>query len=268
MQKLVGKIAVVTGASRGIGKGIAMGLGEAGATVYVTGRTVTEGSAPLPGTIGETAERVTRLGGKGIAVQVDHGHDEEIRALFERVKREQGRLDILVNNVFKIPDPPVWSGVFWEHPIQVWDDMVGIGLRAHYVASCYAVPLMVPNRSGLLVNISSPGAAGYTFSVAYGVGKSGVDRLSADMAVELKPYDVTSVCLWPGAVKTEFVMEQAAKAKIPLNLDAAETPLFTGRAVAALAADSDVMAKSGQTLIVADLAKEYGFSDVDEWPLH
>ncbi len=267
MPDLAGRVAVVTGASRGIGKGIAMGLGEAGAIVYVTGRTVQEGSAPLPGTIGATAEEVSRLGGKGIPVRVDHGEDDEIRALFERIGEEQGKLDILVNNVFKIPDPPVWDGVFWEHPLQVWDDMVGIGLRAHYVASHCAAPLMVPNRSGLIVNVSSRGAAGYAFSVAYGVGKAGVDRLAADMAVELKAYDVASLALWPGAVKTEFVLQQAAKAAIPMNLDAAETPLFSGRAVAALAADPGVLDKSGRTHIVADLAKEYGFSDVDRWPL-
>ena len=174
MSSLSGKVAVVTGASRGIGKGIALGLAEAGATVYVTGRTVKEGSAPLPGTIGATAEEVDRLGGKGIAVQVDHADDAQIEALFKQVKREQGGLDILVNNVFKVPDNPVWQGDFWTHPVSIWDDMVGIGLRAHYVASRFAVPLMLGQREpGLIVNVSSRGAAGYTFSVAYGVGKAG-----------------------------------------------------------------------------------------------
>ncbi len=160
MSALEGKVCVVTGASRGVGKGVALGLGEAGATVYVTGRTETPGQAPLPGTIGETAEAVTERGGRGIPVRCDHGDDEQIRALFERVQKEQGRLDVLVNNVFKIPDPPVWGGGFWEHPVSVWDDMVGIGLRAHYVASVHAAPLLIAAQRGLIVNISSPDEAG------------------------------------------------------------------------------------------------------------
>jgi len=261
---LSGKIAVVTGASRGIGKGIALGLAEAGATVYVTGRTVEEGSAPLPGTIGATAEAVTRLGGRGIAVRVDHGDDEQIRALFEQVKSEQGHLDILVNNVFKVPDIPVWSGDFWTHPISVWDDMVGIGLRSHYVASHEAVALMLGRRGGLIVNVSSRGAAGYTFSVAYGVGKAGTDRLAADMAVELEPHDITSVSIWPSAVKTEFILDQAARGEIEIDPTRAQTPLFSGRAVVALATDPNLIEKTGGVYKVADLAIEYGFEDVED----
>lgn len=261
MSSLSGKVAVVTGASRGIGKGIALALGDAGATVYVTGRTVTEGQAPLPGTIGATAREVTARGGKGVAVRVDHGEDEQIRALFEQVRAEQGKLDILVNNVFKVPDPPVWGGRFWEHPISIWDDMVGIGLRAHYVASVYGAPLLVEQQNGLIVNISSPGARMYLFSTAYGVGKCGVDRLSADMAHELREFGVASICLWPGAVKTEFVLDQLEKGQARLDLDQAESPIFTGRAVVALALDPDVLEKTGKTHIVANLAKEYGFED-------
>lgn len=258
---LAGKVAVVTGASRGIGKGVALALGEAGATVYVTGRTVEEGQAPLPGTIGATAAEVNERGGEGIAVRCDHGHDDQIAALFERVKSERGRLDVLVNNVFKVPDPPVWEGVFWEHPISIWDDMVGIGLRAHYVASVHAAPMLVAQQSGLIANISSPGAGSYIFSTAYGVGKAGLDRLSADMAHELRPFGVASLALWPGAVATEFVVDQMTKRGIPLDTSQSESPIFTGRAVVALASDPDVMAKSGRTLVVAELAKEYGFED-------
>lgn len=264
MRSLEGKICVVTGASRGIGKGIALGLGEAGATVYVTGRTVEEGRAALPGTIGATAEEVERRGGRGIAVRVDHGSDGEIAALFERVRAEQGGLDILVNNVFKVPDEPVWEGEFWKHPIGIWDDMVGIGLRAHYVASHHAAPLMLGRPGALIVNVSSRGAAGYTHSVAYGVGKIGVDRLAQDMAVELAPHGVACVSIWPSAVKTEFILDQVAQGKAKIDPARAQSPLLSGRAVVALATDPDLMARTGQVLKVADLKEEYGFRDEDE----
>jgi len=264
MAVLSGQVAVVTGASRGIGRGIALELGAAGATVYVTGRTVTPGSAPLPGTIGETAEQVTKLGGRGIAVQVDHADDAQIEALFARVAREQGgRLDVLVNNAFKVPDPPVWGGSFWEHPVSIWDDMVGVGLRAHYVASVYGAPLMVRAKRGLIVNISSRGAAQYAMSTAYGVGKCGLDRLAKDMALELKPHGVASVALWPSAVRTEFVLDQAAKREIPIDLTNSESTRFSGVAVVALASDPRVMEKSGRTWRVKELAELYGFSDPD-----
>ena len=260
MTSLKGKVAVVTGSSRGIGKGIALALGDAGATVYVTARTVTPGSAPLPGSIGETADEVSRRGGKGIAVQCDHGDDAQIKRLFERVADEQrGQLDILVNNVYKIPDPPAWGGGFWEHPVSIWDDQVGIGLRSHYVASVYGAPMMENARSGLIVNISSGGGAQYIYSASYGVGKAGLDRLAKDMAHELKPYNVAAISLWPGAVKTEFVMKFAAGGNI--DHSQAESPIFTGRAVVALAGDPQVMTKSGQVCVVAALAKEYGFRD-------
>jgi dehydrogenase/reductase SDR family protein 1 len=264
MGSLSGKIAVVTGASRGIGKGIALGLAEAGATVYVTGRTVEEGSAPLPGTIGATAQEVDRLGGKGIAVQVDHRNDDEIEALFERVASEQGHLDILVNNVFKVPDLPVWQGDFWTHPISIWDDMVGIGLRAHYVASRFGAPLMLGRENALIVNVSSRGAAGYTFSVAYGVGKAGLDRMSADMAVELKDHGVSCVSIWPSSVKTEFIFQEVREGRYQIDPAKAQSPLFSGRAVVALATDPDVLSKTGQVLKVAELAGEYGFKDVED----
>lgn len=264
MGTLSGSVAVVTGASRGIGKGIALALGDAGATVYVTGRTVEAGSAPLPGTIGETAEAVTKRGGRGIAVRCDHADDAQIEALFERVADEQGgRLDLLVNNVFKVPDPPVWGGGFWEHPVSIWDDMVGIGLRAHYVASVYAAPMLIVQGRGLVANISSPGGGSYLFSAAYGTGKAGLDRLSADMAHELRKKGVTVVSLWPGAVKTEFVLASAAESGGRMDLSEAESPIFTGRAVVALALDEQSMEKSGKVLIVADLAREYGFRDDD-----
>jgi dehydrogenase/reductase SDR family protein 1 len=267
MGTLEGRVAVVTGASRGIGKGIALALGDAGATVYLTGRTVEPGSAALPGTIGETAEAVTKRGGRGIAVRCDHGNDAQIASLFERVADEQaGRLDLLVNNVFKVPDPPVWGGGFWEHPVSIWDDMVGIGLRAHYVASVHAAPMLIAQGRGLIANISSPGGGTYLFSVfsaAYGTGKAGLDRLSADMAHELRSKNVAVVSLWPGAVKTEFVLASAAQSGGRMDLSQAENPIFTGRAVVALFGDEGVMEKSGKVLVVADLSREFGFRDDD-----
>jgi dehydrogenase/reductase SDR family protein 1 len=264
MKRLDGKIAVVTGASRGIGKGIALGLGEEGATVYVTGRTVETGSAPLPGTIGETAGAVTRLGGRGIPVRVDHGVDEDVAMLFDRVREEQGGLDILVNNVFKVPDMPVWHGTFWKHPISIWDDMVGIGLRAHYVASHHAVPLMLGRPGALIISTSSRGAAGYTASVAYGVGKAGVDRLAEDMAVELKEHGIACLSIWPSAVKTEFVIDQIAKGAYEIDPARAQSPQLSGRAVVALATDPRIMERTGQVLKVADLKEEYGFEEVED----
>ena len=260
---LEGVVAVVTGASRGIGKGIALALGDAGATVYVTGRTVNPGEGRYEGTIGATADEVTRRGGKGVAVRCDHGDDEQIARVFTQVKGDQGRLDILVNNVFKIPDPPAWGGGFWEHPLSIWDDQVGIGLRAHYVASWHAAPLLLESELGLIANISSVGASQYLFSASYGTGKAGLDRLSGDMAHELKPHGVTCVSLWPGAVRTEFIKDQAAKG-VPIDLANTEHPIFTGRAVVALAEDPKRLERTGQVWTVADLAKAYGFSDSDE----
>jgi len=262
-QSLKGQIAVVTGASRGIGKGIALELGAAGATVYVTGRTVDDRGAAVPGTVGATADEVTRLGGQGIPVQCDHSRDEEIKALFERVLREQGRIDILVNNVFTLPSEPVFEGSFWEHSVGLWDDFMHVGCRGHYVASHAAAPTMVAQKSGLIVNISSFAGAAYIFSVPYGVGKAAVDRMAKDMAVELRPHGVTCVSLWPGVVRTEYLTKSHAEGAVPFDIENGESPRFTGRAVVALASDPERMEKTGQVLICYELAHEYGFTDVD-----
>jgi len=264
-------VAIVTGASRGVGKGAALGLGEAGATVYVTGRTrsPTTGAAgtsaasaagALPGTIDETAEAVTALGGRGIAVRCDHAIDAEVEALFARVDAEAGRLDVLVNNAFAIPDGPLIAP-FWELPIAHWDAMHSVGLRSHYVAAVHAARRMVAARRGLIANVSSFGAKIYAVNVAYGVGKAGVDRMSRDMARELRPFGVAAVSLWPGVVKTERLKLEPER--LPFDATHGESPQFTGRAIAALAGAPDLMAKSGQALVVAELAEEYGFTDVD-----
>ncbi|MCP5040508.1 MAG: SDR family NAD(P)-dependent oxidoreductase [bacterium] len=264
MKSLEGKIAVVTGASRGIGKGIALELGAAGATVYLTGRTVVEGSGEFPGTIGATAEEVTKLGGTGIAVQCDHGNDEEVIALFKRVREEQGRIDILVNNVFTAPKETILQGGgFWTYPISVWDDLIHVGCRGHYVASHEAVPTMLEQGEGLVVNISSFAGAAYAFNLAYGVGKAAVDRMARDMAYELRDHNVTCVSLYPGWVKTEHLLQREKEGKLPASIENAESPRFTGRAVVAIATDPDRMEKSGQVLIVNELGREYGFTDID-----
>ncbi len=260
--KLHERIAVVTGATRGVGKGIAIGLGEAGATVYVTGRTLSDQPHPLGGSITETAEAVTRAGGRGIPVRCDHGVDAEVEALFARIRAERGHLDILVNNAFAVPTGKVHGAPFWELPLSVWDEMHRVGLRSHYVASVYAAPLLFAAPGGapkLIANVSSFGARVYALNVAYGVGKAGVDRLSADMAKELAPRGVASISLWPGVVKTERVL----RGELPYSTEGAESPVFSGRAVAALAADPKLMEKTGQRLIVAELAEQYGFTDVD-----
>ena len=251
-----GKVAVVTGASRGIGKGIAHALGEQGATVYVTGRTTGEGER----TIDASARLVTEAGGEGRAIRCDHGDDDAIAALFVQIGQEAGRIDYLINNVYKIPDPPAWGGGFWDHPIQIWDDQVGIGLRAHYVASWHAANLLFKAGPGAaIVNVSSPGGQKYHFSCSYGTGKAGLDRLTADMAIELKPKGVAAVALYPGSVSTEFIQDVAAARG--MDLSNSQTPLFVGRTVAALLASPDLMDRTGAIQWVEDLAEEFDVLD-------
>jgi dehydrogenase/reductase SDR family protein 1 len=260
MADLRGKVAVVTGASRGVGKGVAIGLGEAGATVYVTGRSLSSAGG-LPGTIGETAGEVTRAGGRGLALRCDHAVDADVEAAFARVLAEAGRIDILVNNAFAIPDGELYGGRFWEQPIAFWDCMHTVGLRSHYVAAVLAARTMAAERRGLIVNVSSFGAKIYSVNVAYGVGKAGVDRMTRDMARELAPFGVAVVSLWPGIVKTERLQLEAER--FPYDRSNMESAQLSGRAVAALAADPDLLRRSGQALVVAELAEEYGFVDVD-----
>ena len=267
MKSLQGKIALVTGASRGIGKGIALGLSEAGATVYITGRTVEEGKAAvnLPGTIYQTAEEISTLGGNCIAIRCDHVNDEEVKSVFQKIQSEQNRLDILVNNV--------WGGYehfndgtefwnekgFWTTPISRWDKSFLAGVRAHYVASVFAAPLMIAQQSGLIVNISFFAAQRDDKGVSYSAAKAADDRMAISMAHELREHHVAVVSLYPGLVQTEGVVKAAEF----FDMSNSESPQFIGRAVAALAADSDVMQKSGQILVAAAVAEEYGFRDVD-----
>ena len=262
-------MAVVTGASRGVGKGIALGLGEAGATVYITGRSL-DSSDDHRGSLKQTAQEIDRLGGKGIAARCDHAVDEQVKAVFDRVRAEQGRLDVLVNNVMSTPQPSeLPSGMasfwelrpFWAVPVKFWDSFNNVGLRSHYVASAFAAPLMIETGGGLIVCISSGGAIQYVGNVAYGVGKAGVEKLVGDMAAELRPHNVASISVWPGFTRTEDVLADAGRYP---DISRSTAPIYNGRAVVGLAADPKVMEKTGTHVTVKDLAAEYGFSDSPE----
>ncbi len=271
MANLKNRVAVVTGGSRGIGRGCAVELGAAGATVYVTGRSIEAEGGKLPGSVEATAREVSDAGGRGIPVACDHRDDDAVRFLFEKVLTEQGGLDILVNNAFLIPAELTSGKNFWEVPISNWDDMIDVGTRSAYVASHFAAPLMIGRGSGLIANISSSGAAEYAWHVAYGVGKAALDRFTADAAHEFRPHGVAVVSLWPGLVLTE--RNEGARDAIPgLDFTGAESLRFTGRAVAALAADGGVIERSGRAYASRDLADEYGFTDVGgglpKGPLH
>ncbi len=258
-------VAIVTGASRGIGKGIALELGAAGATVYATARSTTEADHPLPGTIGATAQEVDALGGTGIAVALDHRDDAAVEALFDRVLAEHGHLDVLVNNAFIVTDQLTSGLPFWEADLSNWDDMIDVGTRSAYVASVFAARAMVKANAGLIVNVSSSGAEEYAWQVAYGVGKCALDRITADTAHELASHGVAVVSVWPGFVRTERIDVGAAMGLLPdsLDLSTSESPRFMGRAVVALATDAGVARWSGKAVSARDLADEYGFTDVD-----
>ena len=260
------QVAVVTGASRGAGRGIAIALGSHGCTVYVTGRSQKEGDASVSGTIYATADAVTRAGGKGIAIACDHGDDAQVKALFEQVVREQGRIDILVNNACAIHDMLPAPGNFWEKPMEI-GNMINVGVRSGFVASWLAAPVMVKQGKGLIVFTSAPGAVHYCFGPAYGAHKAGVDKMAADMAVDFKDagVDVAALSIWMGSLATERLLSlmAAAPEKFKHLEGTIETPEFTGHIVWALFNDPKLMELSGKTLIGAELGVKYGIPDAN-----
>jgi len=258
------RIVVVTGASRGAGKGIAVALGATGATVYCTGRTRQEGDAPLPGTVAATAAAVTEAGGLGIPVYCDHADDAQVKILFEQVRKEQGRLDILVNNATNLHDALVEKGPFWEKPLEI-AQLLDVGLRSHYTAAWYAAPLLLANGEGLIVNTSSFGGRIYMHGPAYGAGKAAVDKMSHDMAVDFRPHKVAVISIWMGLLLTErtrAVFDASPELYSEL-VATAEYPEFTGRVIDALANDPYIMDKSGKVWIGAELGEEYEIVDIN-----
>jgi len=268
MKTLKGKIALVTGASRGIGKGIALGLGEHGATVYVTGRTTagSTGVQGLEGSIDECAGAINEIGGTGFALHCDHTDDKRVREVFDRIFENEQRLDILVNNVwggyecmFNNHGEYIWEKPFWEQSIEQWELMFSAGVRAHYVASQYASRMMAKQKHGIIVNLSHWAAQKYSGNVCYGISKAATDKLTSDAAHDLQPCNVPVISLYPGLVRTERI----TRASEFLDLSNSESPQYIGRVIAALYTDPALIEKSGKALVAAQLGSEYGISDID-----
>jgi NAD(P)-dependent dehydrogenase (short-subunit alcohol dehydrogenase family) len=255
-------VAVVTGATRGVGRGVAEALGDCGATVWVTGRSTRGGAATegLPGTVEETAEAVEARGGVGIPTRCDHTIDSEVEELFARVGERHGRVDLLVNNVwggYEHYDAAEFNAPFWEQPLERWQAMFDAGVRARFVASRLAAPLLLRARRGLVVNTSFGLGGKYLGSLLYDVAKNAVDRLAFAMAEELRPYGVAAVSLHPGFVRTERNVAYYGE-----PLADKQSPELTGRVIAALAADPELLGRSGRVFTVEELAAEYGLEDV------
>jgi len=248
MADLKGKIALVTGASRGVGRGVAVGLAHAGASVIATGRSITQNPP-----------------GEGIRpITCDHTDDRAVEAVFREISASAGQLDILVNNAWGGYERMVeggkftWPAPFWEQPLWRWDAMMSAGVRAAFVASQHAARTMVPARRGLIVNISFWAAQKFMGNTIYGIAKAAMDKMTADMSHELKPHGVTVVSLYPGLVRTELVLAAGC-----FDLSNSESPEFIGRVIAALAADPKVSSRTGATLVAAAVAQEYGITDID-----
>ncbi|WP_437878870.1 SDR family oxidoreductase [Sorangium sp. So ce513] len=274
---LHGKVALVAGATRGAGRGIAVALGAAGATVYATGRTTRAQRSEMdrPETIEETAELVTRAGGRGIAVQVDHLEREQVRALVARIEREQGRLDVLVNDIWGGEHLFAWDRPLWEHSLDDGLRLLRLAIDTHIITSHCALPLLIRRPGGLVVEITDGtteyNAGHYRVSFFYDLAKTAVLRMAFAQAEELRAHGCTAVALTPGWLRSEIMLEhygvteerwRDALAKEP-HFAISETPAYVGRAVAALAADPEVARWSGRSLSSGQLAKVYGFTDVD-----
>lgn len=267
MQQLNQKIALVTGASRGIGKGIAIALAKSGVYVYITGRTEKEQEATtnLTGTIYRTEAEIIAEGGQCKAIRCDHTNDQDVQEVFQQIFAEQGQLDILVNSV--------WGGYehfndgtefwleegFWASPFSRWDKMFSAGVRAAYVASSFAAKRMIEKKAGIIFNLSYWASQRNDMGVAYGTAKAATDKMTAAMAHELRPHNIPVICLYPGLVRTEAVL----KAQDHFDLSNSESPEFVGRVISRLATDPNIMDKSGRVLIAAAEAIAYGVKDID-----
>jgi len=259
---LDGRTAIVAGGSRGVGRGCALELAAAGATVYILGRTLEEGDGALPGSLRRTAAEAEALGGVAIPVVCDLRSDDEIAAVFARVQRERGSLDVLVNSAFDLPEGCGNEDPFFSTPISYWDDMLSIGARSAYVTTWHAAQIMITQGRGTIANISSQGSREYFVHVTYGVSKSALDRITRDCGRELKEHGIAVVSLWPSFVLTERILAFDA-VEWGLDLEGAETPRFPGRGVVALASDPAVAERSGDIYTTRQLAEIYGFTDVD-----
>lgn len=254
------RVALVTGASRGVGRGVAAALGAAGWTVYLTGRDATGPDNRLAA----AADAVTTNGGAGHAAACDHHDDEQVQAVFDRIVTEQGRLDLVVNNAWAHPKGFTgFSEPFWQRPVDDWDTLVGIGLRAHYVTATLAARVMVGQGSGLITNISSFGSRGYLHSVLYGMSKAGLDKMAADMAVDLADTGVTALSLWLGLQQTDRLLAAGVEEVAGFRIADAEQPEFVGQVIQALAADPATRKSNGHTLITAEAGAHYGITNDD-----
>jgi len=257
-KEMTDRVALVTGASRGLGRGIARALASGGMTVYVTGRNA--------GDLEAAVREIDAAGGRGIGVRCDHGNDSEVQALFDRVRREQGRLDLLVNNAAAVDAAElIRPGPFWEKDLKLVD-MIDIGLRSNYTASYFAAPLMIETGPTLIVNISFYGAVSYHFGPAYGAAKAGTDKMVHDMAVDARDTDLSIVSLWPGFIRTDqlkAMTEEDFPPEMRSIVPEMETPEFSGLVILKLLDDPERKALSGQTLIGAALGRRYGISDLD-----
>lgn len=277
MKSLRGKIALVAGATRGAGRGIAVELGAAGATVYVTGRTTRAERSEYnrPETIEDTAELVTEAGGRGIAVQVDHLIPEQVQSLVRRIEQEQGRLDILVNDIWGAEHLAEWHVPVWEHSLDKGLRMLRLAVDTHLITSHYALPLLIKNKGGMIIEMtdgtSEYNQSNYRISLFYDQAKTSIIRMAWTLAQEVQPYECTAVALTPGWLRSEMMLEhfavteenwQDAAAKEPHFL-ISESPRYVGRAVAALAGDPEAVRWNGQSLSSGELAQFYGFTDVD-----
>ncbi|GAE31393.1 SDR family NAD(P)-dependent oxidoreductase [Alkalihalobacillus hemicellulosilyticus] len=268
MKPLKGKIALVTGGSRGAGRCIALELGKAGATVYITGRSVIGNATnQWPGTIDDTASQINASGGKGIAIRCDHTNDAETEAVISSIRKEQGKLDLVINNVWGAHDLGVEAKPFWELPLKNWDTMFTAGVRAQLATNHFAIPLLRENKAALIVHTTFWDHNKYAGQFYYDLAKNALVRMAYGLSLELKQDNITVLAVSPGFMRTELVLKHHGSDEEHWeeseDLRRTESPFYIGRGITALASDPNIMEKSGQVLKVGDLAKEYQFTDID-----